>query len=86
MEIFKLSIIKGRRYEKIASTDDTDQPTTRVWAFIDKTNGDVLKPAGWKAPAKHPRGNIYDEHDGMRFIGAYGPSYMTAEINKYNNG
>jgi hypothetical protein len=26
--------------------------------FIDLTNGDILKADGWKAPAKHARGNI----------------------------
>lgn len=29
-----------------------------AYCFIDLSNGDILKPAGWKGPAKHARGNI----------------------------
>lgn len=29
-----------------------------VHAFVDKSNGDLLKSAGWKAPAKGARGNL----------------------------
>ena len=32
-----------------------------AFAFVDKKTGDVLKPASWSAPAKHARGNIFDE-------------------------
>ena len=72
----KLSVNKGRRYDKIISEDiGTSSNQTRVWAFVDKTNGNILKPATWKAPAKHPRGNIY-ESDSMQFIGPHGPAYM----------
>jgi len=31
-----------------------------IHAFVDKETGDIYKPAGWKAPAKGPRGNITD--------------------------
>ncbi len=71
-----LTIKKGRRYEKIIATDTLERGSTRVWAFIDKTNGDVLKPASWRAPARGARGNLYDEFGGMKFIGPYGPAYM----------
>lgn len=47
-----------------------------AWCFIDLTNGDVLKPASYKAPAKHARGNILDEHQGMKHMSAYGPAYL----------
>ena len=70
-----------RKYTKIIM-DKGNQRS--VWAFIDRTNGDVLKPANWKAPAKHPRGNLYDEEDGMKFIQWTGPMYMNDEIRKYN--
>lgn len=45
-------------------------------AFVDRTNGDVLKPAGWRAPAKHARGNIFDQHNGLFSMGEYGPAYL----------
>ena len=45
-------------------------------AFIDRTNGDVLKPATWKAPAKHARGNIFDTFNGLSKMGPYGPEYL----------
>lgn len=45
-------------------------------AFIDRTNGDVLKPASWKTPAKHARGNIFDAHNGLGSMGPYGPAYL----------
>ncbi len=47
-----------------------------AWAFIDMENGDVLKPAGCKKPAKHARGNLFDEHQGIEHISAYGPAYL----------
>ncbi len=47
-----------------------------VHSFVDIATGDVLKPAGWKAPAKHARGNIFDEHNGLGSMGPYGPQYL----------
>ena len=73
-----LLVKKGRRYDKIVSEDIHEEPhrnSTRVWAFVDKINGDILKPEGWKKPAKHARGNIYDE-DRMLFMSHHGPAYM----------
>jgi hypothetical protein len=70
-----LEAIQGSRYIKIVrkSIDSTGRS---AWAFIDRTNGDVLKPAGWASPAKHARGNLFDEHKGMAHISAYGPAYL----------
>jgi hypothetical protein len=44
-------------------------------AFIDRVNGDVLKPATWSAPAKGARGNIFDTSNGLAHMSAYGPAY-----------
>jgi len=30
------------------------------YCFVEKATGNILKSAGWKAPAKGARGNIYD--------------------------
>lgn len=62
---------EGGRYMKIIKEDSQKS----VWAFVDKTNGDVLKPAGWNAPAKNARANVFDKGS-WRNIGAYGPAYM----------
>lgn len=66
----KLNIIPGKKYIKIA------QEGSGVWCFVNSENGDVLKAAGWNAPAKHARGNIFDESNGMKHIGPHGPAYL----------
>ncbi len=68
-----LSYTKGPKRYKIISTNESGHQS--VWAFIDKTTGDVLKPASWKAPAKGARGNILDKDKGLRRLTAYGPEY-----------
>lgn len=64
---------RGKRFIRVVSAWG---PQRSAWAFIDTTNGDVLKPASWKAPAKHARGNIFDEFNGMKYVGPYGPAYL----------
>ena len=60
-----LVIEKGKRYAKIVATDDRRDQRS-VWGFIDLTNGDVLKAASWKAPAKNfARGNLADDEFGL---------------------
>ena len=70
-----LELKVGPKYAKVSKVRD-GMDGGSAWAFVDKTNGDVLKPASWRAPAKHARGNIYDEHKGLKFIGPYGPAYL----------
>lgn len=67
-------VIKGKRYVKIARGRGPGDMSVHV--FVDKTNGDVLKAAGWKAPAKHARGNIYNEDNGLGCMGPYGAAYL----------
>ena len=38
--------------------------------------GDVLKPATYKAPAKHARGNVFDPNNGLGTIEWTGPGYL----------
>ena len=69
---------KGKNYVKIMRKSGAQ---TFVWAFVSMVDnpkknervGDLLKPASWKAPAKHARGNIFD---GTAKYGQYGPVYM----------
>lgn len=49
----------GRKYIRIVQTL-TDGGNKMVHCFIDKATGDVLKSAGWKAPAKGARFNLLD--------------------------
>ena len=84
----ELTAKKGSKYIKILSQDigkNVNSPhnntPSRVWGFVDRSNGDILKPANWNRPAKHNRGNIFDE-DPLLFIGQYGPAYMD-KVKKY---
>lgn len=66
------------RYLRIASVErgkDGAINSRSAHTFIDKTTGDVLKPSGWKTPAKGARGNIHDEHNGLRRMTQFGPEY-----------
>ena len=56
--IFDIKI--NSKYLKVF-TRHLDQTGGRVVAFIDRVTGDVYKPAGWGAPAKHVRGNVLED-------------------------
>ena len=75
-----LTYTEGGRYYKVVKHGG-------VHAFIAKEDfvtkgmgqvykGDIFKPASWNAPAKHARGNIYDESKGMSQMNPYGPNYL----------
>lgn len=49
---------------------------TGVHCFVCKLTGDVLKAETWARPAKHARGNIFDENNGLAEMGPYGPAYL----------
>jgi hypothetical protein len=74
-----LLIKKGKRYYKIIRKEQFGSGTS-VHAFVDAkegpTFGDILKPAGWNAPAKHARGNVFDGSWGVNSVGVYGPAYL----------
>lgn len=74
-----LKIQKGKRYIKIIKVDQ-DGTSKSVFEFIDAkegpTYGDILKPASWRAPAKHARGNVFDGSWGVNAVGPYGPAYL----------
>lgn len=50
----------------------TEDSTTKGLGVVKR--GDVLKPASFKAPAKHARGNIFDQWNGL--MGADGKHPM----------
>ncbi len=71
----EISYTEGKRYVKLIRANHPGQGGS-VHCFVDMTNGDVLKAAGWNKPAKHARGNIFDDHNGLRLMGEYGPAYL----------
>ena len=56
-ECLKFTISSGKKYYKIIQNDfrNGKYESAGVHAFVDKNTGEVYKPAGWKAPAKHVR-------------------------------
>ena len=72
-----LDIKSGKKYDKVITG-------TSVWGFIAKSDGvhkgipyrrgDVFKAAGWRAPAKHVRGSIFD--DSTSWFHWTGPRYL----------
>ncbi len=70
--VVEFEIRRGPKNAKIVRRD----PQTSVHCFVEIATGNVLKAAGWKAPAKHARGNIFDDHNGLGSMNEYGPAYL----------
>ena len=76
--ILELSLKPGRKFIKVIEGSS-------VWGFIAKVDGthkglpmikgDILKAAGWNAPAKHSRGSIFDSEMHKSFSWT-GPNYL----------
>lgn len=71
----QIKIVEGSKYIKVITGSS-------VWGFVVKTEndkkfrqGDILKPAGWAAPARNkPRGNVLDgDYSWVRWTG---PQYL----------
>jgi hypothetical protein len=67
---------KGRKFARIVAARHGETQPSRVHCFVNKENGDVLKAAGWKSPAKHARGNINDSDGGRSAMTPYGAKYL----------
>lgn len=68
-------IFPGKKYMKIVIQEShTPEGLGYVYCFI-APNGDILKPAGWSGPAKHARGNIFAEDNGLKCCGPFGVAY-----------
>jgi len=73
-----LSLKPGRKFIKVIEGSS-------VWGFIAKVDGthkglpmkkgDIMKAAGWSAPAKHSRGSIFDSEMHKSFSWT-GPNYL----------
>ena len=76
IETVDITIKTGRKFIKIIRDNS-------VWGFVaiddgmhkgvPIVRGDVLKAAGWRAPARHTRGNIFD--DNQDYFHWTGPNY-----------
>jgi hypothetical protein len=58
------TVQKGRRFYKVVDSHPTDGGPlagASVHAFVEIATGDVYKPAGWQAPAKHVRYRLMDD-------------------------
>lgn len=84
----KIIVELGQSYAKIVRQDHTQsqRPASRsVHCFvalkdistkaITAKTGDILKAASWKAPAKHPRGSVFNTNP-LRGVGVYGAEYI----------
>ena len=71
-----VSVMFGRKYARLVLSSTNGGTSRSVHCFVDMTNGDVLKSASWKAPAKHARGNIYNSDQGMGCVNQYGAAYL----------
>ena len=60
----------GRKYAKVMRNGGMS-----VYCFVVRSNGDIMKAANWKAPAKHARGNIRDT-DPLAGLTEYGAAYL----------
>ena len=60
---------EGKKYFKVIAEEFDEFQGRNKWrdttvhAFVDKVTGEVYKPAGWKAPAKHVRFNLSNDLD-----------------------
>ena len=63
-----LVLERNRKYIRVVRADRSSSRSAHC--FIDKTDGNVYKPASWKGPIKNfPRGNIFTTRIG---VGPYG--------------
>lgn len=60
----------GKKYVKLVRTDNVGSRSAE--AFVNLETGDIFKAASWAAPAKHARGNIYKDDNGMSAVDAAG--------------
>ena len=73
LPVYKVEL--GSKYAKIEAHDEGSR---RVHSFVDRRNGDILKAASWRGPAKHARGSVLEEDFGIKSSGAtvYGVRYL----------
>lgn len=73
-DTYTVTLEEGRKYLRIYANEVTAGTVrhTRIVAFINSLTGDILKPATYKAPAKHARGNVTSDKWGMEAFDSSG--------------
>ena len=71
----ELKVKLGSRYAKVTRASGKLVPVESVYFFVDLSNGDLLKAASWKAPAKGARASLFDEDLGISAVGPHGAGY-----------
>lgn len=74
-----IAVEVGVKYARLVQTGADGNTSRSAYAFVNLENGDILKAAGWKAPAKGARGNIRIGDASNWFNGAltsYGARYL----------
>lgn len=65
---YEVEVETGGRYFRVYSkevNDKTQRSHRNILSFVDKATGEIFKPASYKAPAKHARGNVNSPKFGM---------------------
>lgn len=81
----EITVEYGQTYAKIIRSDrpaGTGGRSVHAFIALGAVNtknitaqpGDILKPANWKAPAKHARGNVFNAYP-IQGVGVYGCEY-----------
>lgn len=67
----------GPKYAKVGSPSrDYPEKLGSVFAFVDLADGKIYKSASYRAPAKHARGSVLSEKNGLEAVGVYGVNYL----------
>lgn len=76
---YVVTLEAGKKFIRVVRQEkrrDTGEIHGRsVYCFIQIDNGDILKAAGWKAPAKHARGSVFNANI-LEGCGPYGVAYL----------
>jgi hypothetical protein len=75
IQSMSLSAEPGNKYIRLVTATSSGKNRS-CYAFLDY-KGNILKSAGWKAPAKHIRGTVFSQDMGWgKALGPYGAVYL----------
>jgi hypothetical protein len=76
---FDFVVEEGKKYYKIINgyvSEDGRIKQRGVHAFVDKSSGDMYKPASWRAPAKGVRFNVLNDVEMLEKFADWAGSYL----------